>query len=382
MSEYLVGVASAPATVFDVALLDLDGVVYRGPHAVPHAAEAIAAARAHGMRAMYVTNNANRPPSAVADHLTELGIAAGPDDVTTAAQAAAGLIAASYPPGTRVLVIGGDGLREAVAAEGMILVTSADDRPAVVVQGFAPTVGWAELTEALLAITAGAEHIASNLDATLPLERGIAIGNGSLVAAVVNATGRPPRSSGKPQPEIFHQAAARAGARAPIVVGDRLDTDLQGARSAGYPGMHVLTGVDGPAELLRCVPEQRPTMLAHDLRGLLEPHPPVEREGDWWRCRAAAARVETSPGGAVVSVATPEGQRRLADGDVVGLDELRAACAAAWAASDAAGVPTVLADAAPDVVCATDAGVATGQRDPQRPPARGRSRGEDVGAIA
>lgn len=336
----LVPLEAPPVDTFDVALLDLDGVVYRGADAVPHAAEAIAAAREAGLGAMYVTNNANRPPSTVADHLTELGITTVPEDVTTAAQAAARLIASERPSGARVLVIGGPGLREAVAAEGLEVVDSADDEPAVVVQGFAPEVGWAQLTEALLAIDRGAEHIASNLDATLPMERGSAIGNGSLVAAVVNATGRWPRSTGKPQPEIFRQAAARAEARSPIVVGDRLDTDLEGARAAGYPGMHVLTGVDLAGDLLACIPEQRPTQLAHDLRGLLEAHPAVEREGDQWRCRDAVAGVDA--GTATVSVVRGGNALALVDGVEISLDELRAACAAAWHAADVAGRPTLL----------------------------------------
>ena len=351
-----------PATVFDVALLDLDGVVYRGSNAVPHASQAIAAARAAGLGVMYVTNNANRPPEAVADHLVELGIPTTPSEVTTAAQAAASLVAQDYPAGTRVLVVGGDGLRQAVTAEGLTVVPSADDGPAVVVQGFAPSVGWADLTEALLAISAGAEHIASNLDATLPVERGMAIGNGSLVAAVVNATGRVPRSSGKPQPAIFHQAARRSGATTPLVVGDRLDTDLQGARAAGFPGLHVLTGVDGAAELLACIPAQRPDLLALDLRGLLVPHPAVTQDGDWWTCRGAAARIDNHDGAVAVTLASEQGIRSLADGDELDLDELRAACAAAWSASDEAGVGSVLG--------------AT------RPQLRVRQRPEDVGAIA
>ncbi|WP_420111892.1 HAD-IIA family hydrolase [Pseudactinotalea sp.] len=330
----------SPASLFDVALLDLDGVVYRGAAAVDHAPDSIAAVRAAGMGVMYVTNNANRPPSTVAAHLTEIGVPTTAADVTTAAQAAAGLVASEYPAGTRVLVVGGAGLREALTAEGLVPVESADDAPAVVVQGFAPDVGWAQLTEAVLAISAGAEHVASNLDATLPMERGSALGNGSLVAAVVNATGRRPRSTGKPRPEIFLQAASRAGASRPIVVGDRLDTDLEGARAAGYPGMHVLTGVDLGGALLACVPEQRPTQLAHDLRGLLEPHPAVEREGDRWRCRAARAWFDATAG--AVCLERNGTEVPLTHGTEIELDELRAACAAAWRAADEAGAPTLL----------------------------------------
>jgi glycerol-1-phosphatase len=334
----LTAVATSPVAEFDVALLDLDGVVYRGPTAVPHAVEALAQARAAGLGARYVTNNANRPPAEVAAHLVELGIPTGTDEIITAAQAAARLIASERPAGTRVLVIGGPGLREAVREVGLTVVESADDGPAVVVQGFAPSVGWRELSEAALAIQGGAEHLASNIDATLPQERGEMLGNGSLVAAVRNATGSNPRSTGKPDPEIFRQALASAGGGRAIVVGDRLDTDIEGARAASMTSMHVLTGVDGAAALLRCVAPRRPDLLALDLRGLLQPHPPVTPDGEGFRCGVAHARVV----GDRLVLTDAQGTRDPLAGGTVTLDELRACCAAAWAAADAAGVPTVL----------------------------------------
>lgn len=340
--------------VYDVALLDLDGVVYRGPHGVEHAPESVAAARAAGMRMMFVTNNAARSPQDVAAHLVDLGIPTAPDEVTTAAQAAAALIADEADDDTRVLAVGGPGLREAVLAEGLTLVEDATHSPTVVVQGFAPTLTWEDLAEAVYAISAGATHVATNTDATLPTERGMAPGNGSLVAAVVNATGVTPRSTGKPQPEIFHQAARRAGAARPLVVGDRLNTDLAGARAAGYPGLHVLTGVDLARDLLRCIPAERPDFLAVDLRGLGMPHPPVLLDGDTWRCRTAGARsrgeqiiLETSVGERTISAAT-------GPGEPITLDELRAACAAAWTASDVAGVPTVLPAGFPQLTVTSD----------------------------
>src|SRR5699024_11268661 len=192
----------------------------------------------------------------------------------------------------RVLPIGGTGLQVALQERRLTLVRSADDHPDVVVQGFDKTLTWADLAEATYAIKAGAQYIASNLDATIPTERATTLGNGSLVAAVVHATGVTPRSAGKPQARIFEQASQRAGASRPLVIGDRLDTDLAGARAAGYAGLHVLTGVDGPAELLRARPEERPSYLGADLRDLGRPHPPVtvHSEGEV-HCRTARARV-------------------------------------------------------------------------------------------
>ncbi|QGH69080.1 HAD-IIA family hydrolase [Pseudactinotalea sp. HY158] len=317
----------------DLVLLDLDGVVYRGPHAVAHAAESLATARERGVSLHYVTNNAGRPPQDVADHLRDLGIPTLENEVTTAAQAAAVLIAADYPAGTKVLVVGGPGLFLALEEVGMVPVTSAEDDPAVVVQGLSRTLAWPELAEAAYAIGNGAEFIASNLDSTLPTERGMAPGNGSLVAAVAHATGVRPRATGKPEPEIFHQAAERAGGRRPVMIGDRLDTDIAGARAAGYPSMHVFTGVDGPRELLRAGAHERPTLLAHDLRGLLEPHPAVAPEGDSWRCRDARAqvrdsRLELTENGLTTVLSGADAAAEA----TISLDGLRALLAAGWTA--------------------------------------------------
>lgn len=322
---------------FDLALTDLDGVCYRGPSLVPHADAALAAARAAGMRLRFVTNNANRTPAAVAEHLTRLGIGTAPEEVVTSAQAAAAVLAEDLPAGAPVLVVGGEGLRQAVRDAGLRPVASAHDSPATVVQGFAPEVGWPQLAEAVYAIRAGAAYVATNLDATIPTERGITLGNGSLVAAVRTATGVEPRSVGKPQPVIFERATAQAGARRPLVVGDRLDTDLAGARAAGIPGMHVLTGVDDARDVLLAPPEQRPAFLAIDLRDLAKPHPAPIRDGGWWVCGQAGARVtdgllELRPEAAP---AAPDGRSRTEETWTLSLDAWRAAAAAAWEATDA-----------------------------------------------
>ena len=325
---------------FDTALLDLDGVVYRGPHAVPHAAVAIEAATGSGMAMMFVTNNASRSPDEVARRLTELAIPTTPEQIVTSAQAAAGLVAEQGDPSTRVLAIGSDALRAALTAEGLTVVTNADEAPTVVVQGMNTSLSWRELAEAVYAINAGADHIATNLDATVPTDRGVVLANGSMVAAVTHATGRAARDAGKPEPWIFHQAARRSGARSPLVVGDRLSGDIAGARGAGYAGLHVLTGVDGPADLLCARPSDRPHYLGPDLRALAETHPaPALDEDGWWTCRGAVASVWNG----TLRLRRDGTNHDLTDGDRLSLDELRAACAAAWSASDAAGVPTVLA---------------------------------------
>lgn len=322
MSATLRASESPLAEVHDLALVDLDGVAYRGHLPIPHAAESLTTARDRGLRLVFVTNNASREPQDVADQLTGLDIRASSDEVMTAAQACAALLRTRLEPGGRVLVVGGAGLVTAVTEAGFEIVTSADERPDAVAQGYAADVGWAELAEAAYAVEAGAWHVASNLDLSLPTARGFAPGNGALVGAVVAATGVQPSSAGKPSPTMYRLAVERAGAERPLVVGDRLDTDLAGARSGGYPGLHVLTGVSTARDAVVAEPGLRPDFLGADLRSLLEPHPaPTEAADGWWECGGRAARVV-------------DGRLELDRQGPSGIDVVRAACAAAWDAVD------------------------------------------------
>lgn len=303
---------------FDAALVDLDGVAYRGPHAIPNAPAALQGARDAGMSLVFVTNNASREPYEVADHLTSLGIPTDPDEVLTAAQAVARLMAADLEPGASVLAVGGKGLRSALTELGFTLVVSAHDEPDAVAQGFVQDISWRDLAEAAYAVQAGARYFASNLDLTLPNERGIAPGNGSLVGAVVHATGVSPTSAGKPEPTMFHIAAASVTSERPLAIGDRLDTDLKGARAAGMPGLLVFTGVSSPADAVLATKDQRPSYIGEDLRCLSQAHPVPRRDGTKWSVGAASAVVD--------------GRRLVVTG--TGIDAVRAACAAAWAAAD------------------------------------------------
>ncbi|HUR15600.1 MAG TPA: HAD-IIA family hydrolase [Mycobacteriales bacterium] len=299
--------------VYDAALLDLDGVLYVGPDPVPHAAASIAAARDAGMRAAFVTNNASRRPAAVAEHLTALGIPADPDDVVTSAQAAVRYLVARLPAGSRILVVGTDGLAEEVEAAGLRPVRDAAGALAVV-QGLSTATTWEDLAEAAVAIRAGALWVAGNRDATYPSARGPVPGNGAFVAALETATGATPVVVGKPQPELHMASVERVGARRPLVVGDRLDTDVLGARATGTDCLLVLTGVTELDELLAAPPESRPTFVGWDLRALLVPHPPVSLAGDGAACgEGRAVRA-----GAHLDL---QGPQDLA---------LRAACGLAW----------------------------------------------------
>lgn len=253
------------ASEHDCLLLDLDGTAFRGSRPTTGAVETLSTL---GVRAFFLTNNASRAAGEVADHMRELGFSAQPDDVVTSAQSAAHLLAERLPRGSTVLVVGTESLAAEVAHVGLSPVRSLSDAPIAVVQGHSPHTGWADLAEAALAIRDGALWIATNGDVTLPTERGLVPGNGSMVAALRAATGTEPTVAGKPAPAMVRDALARGDFHAPLVVGDRLDTDIAGANAAGVPSLLVLTGVGTPADMIRAEPRHRPTYIAEDLRAL------------------------------------------------------------------------------------------------------------------
>src|SRR5260221_4783187 len=262
-----------PAASYDVALLDLVGVVYSGPDPIDGAVDALAAARKAGLRLAFVTNNASRSPSAIAEHLTRLGVPAGSADVVTSAQAAATLIANRFPAGSPVLVAGSNGLRLAVRERRLRPVSLAADHPVAVVQGYAPDMNYGLLAEAGVAVRDGAFYVATNSDSTLPTPRGPQPGNGSLLQVIITATGTRPVVAGKPETPLHAEAVARTGARHPLVVGDRLDTDIEGAVRGGADAMLVMTRVTAARDAVLAPPRGRPTYVAADLGGLRERHP-------------------------------------------------------------------------------------------------------------
>lgn len=258
---------------FDTILADLDGVVYAGAGAIPHAVEALNAAAGSGIRVGYITNNASRTDASVAEHLAGLGLSVVAEDVVTSPQAAMTLLSDLVPGGSTILVVGGEGLTHELVKAGFAVTRSALDEPAAVIQGFAPEVGWMHLAEAAFALHTGIPWVATNTDWTIPQARGTAPGNGTLVSAVHTAVGRLPVVAGKPEPAMFRLAVERFSASTAVVIGDRLDTDILGANRSGLPSILVLTGIDGPKQVLAAEKDQRPTYIVDDLRQLSEPYP-------------------------------------------------------------------------------------------------------------
>lgn len=260
---------------YDVAVLDLDGVVYIGADAVPGAVEGLADARAAGMHLAFVTNNASRPPEDVARHLGDLGIETDASEVVTSAQAAARLVAGEVLPGSQVFVIGGPGLEQALRERALVPVTDPSAGAVAVVQGFGPDMPWRQVIDGALLVREGLPWVASNTDLTVPTPRGAGPGNGTLVALVAEYAGRSPLVAGKPQAPLFEETLARVGGDRPLVVGDRIDTDIEGAIGMGWDSLLVMSGVTGLPELAALPPAVRPTYVAADLTALAESPAPV-----------------------------------------------------------------------------------------------------------
>ncbi|NEN07580.1 HAD-IIA family hydrolase [Diaminobutyricibacter tongyongensis] len=318
---------ATPLDGVDVILADLDGVVYAGQRAIPHAVESLNAA-AETVRVGYITNNASRTDASVAEHLTQLGLHVQPSDIVTSPQAAVRLLARHVAPASSILVVGGDGLVHEVEKAGFSVVRSADDEPAAVIQGFHPDLGWKDLAEASFALQRSTAEerpwVATNTDWTIPVARGIAPGNGTLVSAVHTATGRLPLVAGKPEVAIFEEATARFAATSPLFIGDRLDTDILGANRAGIPSVHVLTGIDKAKQLIAADANSRPTYILADLRGLAEPYPTTRFSKDNSTATVGDATVRIT-GNDVLIVSEGSSELNL----------LRAATAAIWASGRA-----------------------------------------------
>lgn len=312
------------AEAYDVLLFDLDGVVYIGGAAIPGAPEALQQAKRAGAHVAYVTNNASRTPAAVAALLEGMGAPATQSDVVTSAQAAARLLADKLPPRSKVLVIGGTALRLAVRERGMIPVSTAAENPAAVVQGFAPGIDYGKLAEGGLAVRAGALFIGTNADSTLPNARGTVPGNGSLLKVIENATGTAAIVAGKPEPPLHRESVIRTGAQHPLVIGDRLDTDIEAAYNTGTDSLLVLTGVDNPRTVTLAPAHRRPTYIAETLDALLRPYPDVTPTEAGAACGGWTARA-TEAGGVTLT------------GAGAAIDGLRALTTAAWAVHDSHG---------------------------------------------
>lgn len=321
----------------DVFMFDLDGVVYIGGHAVPGVDGHVAEVRGAGAHVAFVTNNASRTPDDVAAHLTELGVPAVRDDVVTSAQAAAQVLVDRFGAGARVIAVGAAGLVEALREAGLDPVGDVQDGDAVALAtGYGPDVPWRDLMAAAVRVREGLPWVASNSDLTIPTPMGLAPGHGALVRMLQEFSGVTPVVAGKPARPLLDVTARRTGARTPVMVGDRLDTDMEGAHNSGIASLLVLTGVSGLEDLVSAPLHLRPSYVSPTLAGALTPHP-----------------VPTVAGGRAVLggwEASVEEGALLVNGAGTVEDWWRVAVTAAWLHLDAGGAPALLHSATPPPV--------------------------------
>ena len=303
---------------YDSLFLDLDGVVYLGQEAVTNAVEAInRAQKTHTIG--YITNNSSRTPMTIAEQLRGFGLEVEPSQIVGSARAGAKLLSQRIPAGSKVLVVGGEGLRYECEQVGFEVVGSAKDKPVAVIQGFAPDISWKELAQASFAVQNGAIWIATNQDWTIPLESGIAPGNGTLVGAVHTAVGILPDFAGKPFRPIFDQAFEQLGVTKPLMIGDRIDTDIRGANAVGIDSACVLTGIATRKELIGAKSEDRPTFILSDLAELFLDYPKHKQTKHG--VQVGKSLVENLAN-----------KVRLIDGKPDSIDSLRAATSVVWGA--------------------------------------------------
>jgi HAD superfamily hydrolase (TIGR01450 family) len=301
-----------PAERYRAFLLDLDGVLYRGQDPVPGAQDTLAALREMGKRLVFLTNNSWRTPGQVAEKLKALGIPAEPVEVVTSGQATAGVLAREAGFGRTAYVLGGDGVRSALAEAGIEPVDGKPERVDYVVVGWDGDLTYERLRMATVLVGRGARLVATNDDASYPAPGGeLWPGAGAILAAVETGAGRRASVIGKPHRPLFDLAIERAGSPEALVVGDRLETDIEGAAAAGLDSALVLTGASTTADLLDV--DALPTAVLHDLRDLLTDRPwaalrPAGQE-DLAAVWALAGRPEGIPGWG------PEGVWVTADGD-------------------------------------------------------------------
>jgi HAD superfamily hydrolase (TIGR01450 family) len=316
----------------DLVMFDLDGVVYVGGEAIDGVAERVQRIREAGRHVAFVTNNASRTPDKVAEKLVGVGVEASATDVVTSAQAAARLLVDEHGPGAKILVLGGEGLRVALLEAGLEPVAEPEGAVAVA-SGYGPDVRWRDIMRVSVLVRDGLPYVASNTDLTIPTPYGLAPGHGVLVRTISGFAGVEPTVAGKPERPLMEETVRRVGGDRPIMVGDRLDTDIEGAHAIDVPSLLVLTGVSWLEDLAAATPELRPTYISPTLEGLFEPHPVPT----------------TSDAGAELGgwSATVEDGRLRVTGEGDDADWWRVAVTACWQHLDATGTPADVSDTSP-----------------------------------
>ena len=314
----------------DAVLFDLDGVVYHGPEPISGAVEGITALLERSIPVNYVTNNATRTAEVVAEHISTLGINTNADEVTTSAVVLAQRLAKKFGPGAPIYLVGATGLALALESEGLRVTDTLDDEPVAIAQGLDPEITYQKIVGACEAIESGIEWWATNPDYSMVGPHSRVPGNGAFIAMLSELTGAQPTIVGKPSPHMMEYAAHRLGAHRPLMVGDRLDTDIEGGNAAGFETALVLTGVHDIHDALRARPALRPTYILASLRSL--PTLIAGSAHDASQSTVSETASETATESADCRLV--DGALRLSDADRADGSAVRSALRLAWEAMD------------------------------------------------
>jgi 4-nitrophenyl phosphatase len=252
-------------------ILDMDGVIWKADAPIGDLAATFQRIRERGLKYVFATNNSTKTSEQYVDRLNAFGVEAEPWQVITSSQAAARAIAQTFPPGTKILVIGEDGLRIPIEREGLKMVSLEDaSRAQVVVMGMDRGVTFEKLSEATLLIRRGIPFYATNTDKTFPTPRGQIPGAGAWISVITTATNVEPIVTGKPFPSLMELSLDKLGTKREetLVVGDRLETDIAAGQAVGCPTALVLSGVSTQEQAANWNPA--PDLIVSDLSELIE----------------------------------------------------------------------------------------------------------------
>ncbi|MGH2699270.1 MAG: HAD-IIA family hydrolase [Actinomycetota bacterium] len=240
----------------DGLVCDLDGVMYRGSEPIPGSPEAVGRLRRLGVSVVFCTNNANPTIGRYVEKLTDMGVEVAPEQLVTSAVVLAEVLSGEGAAGKSAIVVGGDGLREALRSIDVVVDDDPSSRSAdYVAVGFDPGFTYDALKRASFAVQAGAELVAANVDASFPAPDGLWPGSGAIVASIEVASGGRARVMGKPHEPMMRVAQRHLGDASRIaIVGDRPNTDLEGGRAMGWTTILVLSGVTSREDVDRIEP--------------------------------------------------------------------------------------------------------------------------------
>lgn len=252
---------------YDHVLLDLDGCVWVGDVATPDAVAAVGELRSAGKNVAFVTNDGRHQDDDFVRKLWRLGFQASREEIVTVGGALQHVLAESDH--ATAFVIGSAAIHRHVVDAGLTVLNGSDleDRADVVVVAGHERFDYGELRGAVQAVLRGAPVVCAGRDATFPMPGGPWPGTGAIVAAIEAATGASAVSVGKPEPQLFRTALDRLGPGRALVIGDRLDADVAGARAAGIDGAIVLSGATTAAMALAADPP--PVFVAATLADLV-----------------------------------------------------------------------------------------------------------------